>query len=289
MNEEKPMSMCFIVTPIGEENSPIRRAADGLIKATVRPVLLQMGLEVIAAHEIPDPGSITKQVIEHLLNDELVVANLTGLNPNVLYEVGVRHCVRLPLVVLAERGTKLPFDIQDERTLFYDNDLAGGEDLKPRLKQMCEKALADRNPDNPVYRAAKASIMKEVARGDNAQQYIIERLDMIDAQISRLRSMQDRSRPFMPRAADDVPYDHWFEICGDSKAITKLIDEMFKKHLIVRAQYSLTAKDKTRFAFDLSDNARSPDAVLQEIITAGFKITDGQVTNSVSTTSSTAP
>jgi hypothetical protein len=113
-----------------------------------------------------------------------------------MYEVGVRHCVRLPLVVLAERGTKLPFDIQDERTLFYDDDMAGGEDLKPQLKQMCEKAIADKSPDNPVYRVVKSSIMKEVAKNDNIQQYIIDRLDMIGSQISELRSSRDLNPPY---------------------------------------------------------------------------------------------
>ena len=75
---------CFIITPIREEGSDIRRAIDGLINLVIRHTLRdEFALEVYVAHEMSDPGSITHQVVQHLLEDRLVIANLTGLNPNV--------------------------------------------------------------------------------------------------------------------------------------------------------------------------------------------------------------
>ncbi len=120
-------------------------------------------------------------MIEHVLEDDLVIANLTGLNPNVMYELAVRHSVRLPVISLAEESTVLPFDISDERTLFYVNDIAGVTNLIPALDKMAQEALGDSKPDNPVYRAAKNKIMKELNPQDDVQSYILERLDRFES------------------------------------------------------------------------------------------------------------
>lgn len=85
-NKEK-IKKCFIITPIGSENSETRRATDGIIKAVIRPVLKEHKFEAKASHEMSSPGSITNQVLHHILTDKMVIANLTGLNPNVMYEL----------------------------------------------------------------------------------------------------------------------------------------------------------------------------------------------------------
>jgi len=66
----------------------------------------------------------------------LVVANLTGLNPNVMYELGYRHCVEKPVIVIALDGTKLPFDVKDGRTFFYKNSIAGARRLREDLVEV---------------------------------------------------------------------------------------------------------------------------------------------------------
>lgn len=181
------LKRCFIISPLGASDSETRRKADGLIKAVIRPVMESLGFSVTAPHEIDLPGSITKQVIQHLLEDEMVIANLTELNPNVMYELAVRHAKRLPVVSVVETDTKLPFDIADERTIFYDNDMFGVEDLKPKLKRTVELALAEIDPDNPIYRAANDLIMRKIVEtpGDS-NSYILNRLDELSMNLARM-------------------------------------------------------------------------------------------------------
>jgi hypothetical protein len=179
---EKPKT-CFVITPIGDDSSPTRRAIDGLVDAVIEPTLKDLGFEVEVAHRIAKAGSITNQVIELLLSADLVVANLTELNPNVMYELAVRHAKRLPVVILAERGTKLPFDVADERSIFYTNDMAGVPELAAALRRIAEAAVDDQQPDNPIYRGAQALVMREVAATD-ADRFILDRLERMEEMLS---------------------------------------------------------------------------------------------------------
>jgi hypothetical protein len=142
----------------------------------------------VVAHEIASPGSITNQVIEHLLDDEIVIAILTGMNANVMYELAVRHAARLPVVVLSAHGTSLPFDIASERVVLYVDDMAGVRELVPQLTVAVEKALADKKPDNPIYRARDVIVMREdVARtGSNEMKYVVVQLENIQATLTQL-------------------------------------------------------------------------------------------------------
>lgn len=154
---------CFVITPIGEVNSSTRRYADGVIDSVIKPVMDKKGYSVCVAHEISLAGSITNQIIQRLNDDDLLIANLTGLNPNVMYELAVRHGARKPIITIAEHGTTLPFDITSERTIFYTNDMAGVLELKSQLMQFVESHLKEFEADNPISRAAHAKAFKESA------------------------------------------------------------------------------------------------------------------------------
>lgn len=182
---------CFIITPIGDDQSDIRRAADGVIDAVIIPELEAIGFSnnnIKVAHRMPNPGSINQQVIEKILESDLAIANLTTLNPNVMYELAIRHAVRKPVIQILQKGTKkLPFDVIEERTIFYENDMSGVIELSKSLREMLPLALDDEEPDNPIYRVAKQkAIMQKITTNEEPMEYIIEQMNSLQSQVSKL-------------------------------------------------------------------------------------------------------
>jgi hypothetical protein len=234
---------CFVVTPIGKDGSDIRRSADGLIDAVIEPVCKALELEMHVSHRIDTAGSITSQVIEHLLQDELVIVNLTFLNPNVMYELAVRHSARLPVITLAEDGTVLPFDISDERTIFYYNDMAGVTRLIPSLEKMSREALADTEPDNPIYRAVKNKVMKELHPQGDFQSYILERLDRFEKllydQKGTKKNAQSNIKP--------EDFNAEYQVRGTLQHEVQLSDEQFDSllHKLYSVGINKIHRDKT--------------------------------------------
>ncbi|MED2985195.1 hypothetical protein P4311_28025 [Bacillus thuringiensis] len=190
---------CFIITPIGDDQSEIRRAADGVIDAVIIPELEAIGFSndnIKVAHRMPNPGSINQQVIEKILESDLAIANLTTLNPNVMYELAIRHAVRKPVIQILQKGTKkLPFDVIEERTIFYENDMSGVIELSKSLREMLPLALDDKEPDNPIYRVAKQkAIMQKITTNEEPMQYIIEQMNNLQNQVSKLAPSINNNR-----------------------------------------------------------------------------------------------
>lgn len=153
MTEEK--KTCFIITPIGQDGSDIRIEIDSIIEEIVEEVLRECGYSYKVSHKIDSTGSINKEVINSIKDSDLAIANLTGLNPNVMYELGVRHTFGKETIIICNENTTLPFDLKDERTIFYKDSIRGGADLKNSLQRTMNNLNGDVQSTNPVYNAVQ--------------------------------------------------------------------------------------------------------------------------------------
>lgn len=149
-------SICFYVTPIGEDGSEQRKHADLFLGSIIEPALDSLGLKVIRADTIEKPGTITRQIIEYLLKARLVIVDLSYHNPNVFYELAIRHSARLPVVQVIRASDRIPFDLSQIRTIKIDtSDIYT---LVPRLEiyraeiaNQVRRALDDPDSvDNPI-------------------------------------------------------------------------------------------------------------------------------------------
>lgn len=134
----------LIICPIGSNDSPQRKRSDDLLKHVIEPAataLTDYRVEIIRSDTFGEPGRITMQILRELVQSDVVIADLTDTNANVMYEVGIRQASLRPMVLMAEQGQRLPFDLSDLRTIFYKLDLDNVELAKVELIKHLTSAL----------------------------------------------------------------------------------------------------------------------------------------------------
>jgi hypothetical protein len=184
---------CFFIAPIGEEGSEVRKRSDGVLDWVVRPAAkAAAGLVTVRADDVGEPGQITAQAIQHCLKARAAVADLTGGNPNVFYELSVRHGALLPVALIAEEGTKLPFDVSQSRVIFFDpTDLASAGRARESLQVQIEASLSG-PPDNPISDGMRLAQLQAGNAEEQTLAVVVERLqrlshttDQIDERLRR--------------------------------------------------------------------------------------------------------
>lgn len=166
--KEEWAKICFVITPIGTDDSIERKHSDTILKHLLEPVLKEFELKAIRADKISKPGIITKQVIEYIAYSRLCVADLSFSNPNAFYELGVRHAFKLSTIQVIRKGDKIPFDVSQGRTIIVDTSdpytimdriEAARKELKEHVTAITAgTAKQEDNPINLFLPALKVSI-----------------------------------------------------------------------------------------------------------------------------------
>ena len=150
--------LCFVLMPFGRKPDAAGRTVDfdSVYQELIAPAIAQADMEPLRADEEMTGGIIHKPMFERLILCDYAVADLTTANANVFYELGLRHAVRKwsTVLIFAEGGSQLPFDVAPLRALPYKLTPAG----TPDVVDVARRALADRlkearkaNADSPVF------------------------------------------------------------------------------------------------------------------------------------------
>lgn len=114
--------VCFVISPIGAKGSDERKLADEFLHFLIEPALSFFDFDIVRADKINQPNSITSDIIKYVQESDLCVADITGANPNVFYELGRRHETGRPFLQLRNSNDSgaMPFDVAGIRTISYD-------------------------------------------------------------------------------------------------------------------------------------------------------------------------
>src|SRR5262249_17904602 len=121
----------------------------------IRPALELAGLNAMRADALITRGSIHKATFEAILHSEFMVADITGTNPNVFYELGIRHAVaRRATAIVKSTNTSVPFDLtqlQAVQSETSDAKLRNTSAFIERLRRVIEQRIQEQFVDSPLY------------------------------------------------------------------------------------------------------------------------------------------
>jgi hypothetical protein len=140
--------------PIGDQEIGDKKITAVELKAKyddlIKEAILKANpyLEVVRADDVSGPGVISTDILTRIMHSNIVVADVTFPNPNVFYELGLRHVCKPGTIIIRDKhGPSIPFDIAHLRYIEYENTPTGLKALSERLKQYFD--FLDKNPDKP--------------------------------------------------------------------------------------------------------------------------------------------
>lgn len=115
--------ICFVIMPIADvpsyDNGHFGRVYDYIIK----PAIIKAGFIPLRADEVQKTNYIIIDILQHIINSDMCVCDLSSRNPNVLYELGIRQAFNLPVTLIKDKITPRMFDIQGLRDVDYEESL----------------------------------------------------------------------------------------------------------------------------------------------------------------------
>ncbi|RWA70617.1 hypothetical protein [Mesorhizobium sp.] len=190
VEQEPKQKRCFVVGPIGGDDSSDRIHADWLLEEIILPVfgVHFKDFVVTRADKITEPGQIDAQVIEALLDSELVIADMTTLNPNAFYEIGIRHVLGMPIVHMHLDGEKIPFDVSSYRSIKFS--WKRPRDLREARAALEKSVAAAIKPghkvDNPVT-AARARIELQ-QHATTTERVLLREIEALRAKVANIEA-----------------------------------------------------------------------------------------------------
>lgn len=104
---------CFVIMPFKE---PL----NSYYRSILIPAIKKANFKPVRGDNVYGTRSIIKDIIYQIQNSKILIADLTGKNPNVVYELGIAHCFSKPVIILVQSLEDVPFDLQHLRILKYD-------------------------------------------------------------------------------------------------------------------------------------------------------------------------
>lgn len=178
MDNEIKKPLCFVIMGFGEKPDYPRNRTLNLDKSyenIIKPAATSAGYNCIRCDEIKHSGLIDDPMYRNLLEAELVIADISTLNANAMYELGIRHAIRpFSTIIISQEEENIPFDTNHILVFQYKHS---GDDIGYTEAMRCQKELSDlivsvtnnQNIDSPFYKSLGIKSLNELQIHKNSQ------------------------------------------------------------------------------------------------------------------------
>ncbi len=126
--------LCFILMPF-------KPAFDRLYKEHLKPSIESCGFRCLRADDFFTPTPIFNDIWQHICKSKVIIADVTGRNPNVFYEMGVAHTVGRQVIIITQDMNDVPFDIAQIRYFLYSDNESGWNKLQENIIKAIKSTL----------------------------------------------------------------------------------------------------------------------------------------------------
>lgn len=237
-------SRVFLISQISDKGTEVRKRADNINNHIVTPVAKDYNLEVLRSDRDPTPGPVTSQILRSILSSRVIVADLTGRNPNVYYELGFAHSFGLPVIILVDKVSSLSFDVKNERVIEIEDDgrieVDQAENAKQELSAFFKVVLAEGYmPSSLVTETARVQRLEELAPEDAEASELTDIKQRLDQMSQTLRRLPRSSRSVGER-----------EVSIDLGRLTRFIGALVREDRLKRPEVESLIDDNTSASFD---------------------------------------
>lgn len=198
---------CFVIAPIGPDGSETRKQSDQVLKHIIKKALEPRYI-VERADDINRSGTIIAQIVQRVFEADLVVADLSGRNANVFYELAIRHDTRRPAVHLAAVTEDVPFDVNQIRLIKYN--LSDPDSIEDAQKRLSDQVDAIERGEQVITPVQFAKIIESLESGDTKDQQLLEVLKGLSQGIESVKvdvsNIQAKLSPGTAYVSPGTPY-----------------------------------------------------------------------------------
>lgn len=182
---EKKAKICFCIAPFGGW-------FDNYYEEIYSPAIKSVGLSPRRANDIYRPSNIVSDIWAYTKKAEVILADLTGKNSNVFYELGLAHAIAKPVILITETMDDIPFDLRALRVIVYDKNAPDWGNI---LKESIENALKEviSSPKEAVL-PTFLTVSRKFATITSSEKKLIEIKQEIDLLKRELRSTDHRRK-----------------------------------------------------------------------------------------------